>query len=133
MELQDNLSAAPSYVAVGQLLASAVYNGHALPRLLRLVEPSDGRTIAYLAGGADSDFSNHLGQIVGVVGVARNDPALMIKIIEVKQLDLFEAVHSKNAASSPTVPPIQSGQSEPQPSEPAQAAVLAEDKLDPLK
>ena len=137
VELQDDLSAAPSYVAVGQLLASAVYNGHTLPRLLRLVEPSNGRTIAYLARGADSDFSNHLGKIVGVVGVARNDPDLKIKIIKVKQLDLFEAaqhtVHLKNTASTPPVPPIQPNQSVSQPSDSSQVTSLAGDKPDPLK
>lgn len=88
------------YVAVGRLLASMVYNGQTLPRLYRLVEPSDQRTLAYLRPGGDLE-STALGRLVGVVGEAKYDPSLKLKLIEVETIDLLEPRESPSPSPSP--------------------------------
>ncbi len=80
----------PRYDVVGQLLASSVYNGADLPRLLRVVEPGVGRTLAYLKPAAVYQPAASLGRYVGIIGTTRYDPALKLDVIEVEQLDVLE-------------------------------------------
>ncbi len=79
------------YDAVGQLLASGVYDGETGPRLYRLVEPSNMRTIAYVQGGRKLDPAQTLGKIVGIKGPQRYDPALRLRVITVERVDVLEA------------------------------------------
>lgn len=73
--------------AVGQLLASGVYDGTNLPRLYRLVAPSSMQTIAYIrpiSGTVNATAA--LGRIVGVVGQSRHDSALKLRLLEAEQI-----------------------------------------------
>ncbi|MEE9211136.1 MAG: hypothetical protein V3U29_00610 [Phycisphaeraceae bacterium] len=100
------------YDAVGRLLASRVYNGQTLPRLFRLVEPAGGRTIAYIYPGAVREPARHVGMIVGVVGKGGYDPALKLKLIEAKQIDVLEPTGAEPATPAPTTGAA--GQPQPQ-------------------
>ncbi len=78
-----------NYDLVGQLMASAVYDGSSLPRLYRLIEPASFRTLAYVRPGQQVDPNRFLGNTVGIIGQATFDPALKLNIIEVKSIDLL--------------------------------------------
>ena len=98
------------YVAVGRLLASNVYDGRHLPRLLRLVEPSGrgvGRTIAYLDPRGSVTPLRLVGKLVGIVGEMHYDPALKLKVIEIEKIDLLEP-----AAAAATVAPAEAATDE---------------------
>lgn len=71
----------PQYDAVGQLLASGVYDGVNLPRLYRIVSPRM-RTIAYVRPAASIDSVAMLGKIVGVKGDTRVDQSLKLRVLE---------------------------------------------------
>ena len=79
------------YDAVGRLLASGVYDGETLPRLFRLVDPSSGRTLAYIEPGEPVQAGQQLGQVVGIIGDKRYDQAMKLSIIEVERVDLLRA------------------------------------------
>jgi len=78
------------YDAVGQLVASGVYDGINLPRLFRLVSPTL-RTIAYVRPSSEIDTLNMLGQIVGVNGTSRYDPALKLSVLEADKIETLKA------------------------------------------
>jgi hypothetical protein len=78
------------YDAVGQLLASTVYDGDASPRLLRIADPANQRTVAYVLPGPKVDVQQLLGRIVGVKGDAKYDPALRLRVITVEKIDLLQ-------------------------------------------
>ncbi|MCC7407674.1 MAG: hypothetical protein IT442_06355 [Phycisphaeraceae bacterium] len=81
----------PQYSVVGRLLASSVYDGMSLPRLLRLVDPATGRTVAYVDPKLVEGAAYTLGQVVGIVGEVRFDPTLRLNLIDVQKLDVLEA------------------------------------------
>lgn len=81
-----------NYDAVGKLMASSVYDGQTLPRMYRLVDPASGRTLAYLQPNEVTESRRLLGKVVGIEGPMRYDPALKLRVIEVKRIDLLEAV-----------------------------------------
>lgn len=76
-----------AYDAVGRLLASSVYDGRTLPRMFRLVDPTTGRSLAYLRPSDPVDTTQYLGRLVGIQGPTAYDPALKLRIITVKQID----------------------------------------------
>jgi len=78
---------AERYDAIGRLLASNIYDGDQLPLLYRLVEPKTLRTIAYVRPSNKLDISSTLGQLVGVVGEARYDEALKLRVIDPEDVD----------------------------------------------
>lgn len=88
--VQPAAPASPGYGAVGQLLASGVYDGGALPRLYRLVEPSVMRTIVYVRPGPALDPKKSLGNFVGLVGQIREDPVSHQRVMEVERVDVLE-------------------------------------------
>lgn len=77
------------YKLVGRLTASALYNGRTLPLMYRLqsVEGGSGRTLAYLVPNKGIDLNGRLGQIVGVTGDSRIDPALKLRIVHPTRVD----------------------------------------------
>lgn len=77
------------YDAMGQLVASGVYDGVHLPRLYRLVSPSM-RTVVYLRPNDSIDATAMMGKIVGVYGPARYDPALKLRVLEAERIDLLK-------------------------------------------
>jgi len=83
------LEAAEDYAAVGRVTASTIYDGRRLPRLLRLIEPSSGRTVAYLEPDESFDFTGMIGQLVGIVGEKTYDPGLRLTIITPRRVDLL--------------------------------------------
>lgn len=89
-QARDEADVEPIYDATGQLVASSVYDGVNLPRLLRIVEPRTARTIVYVRPSPDRDLRPYIGQIVGVVGRPRFDPALKVRIIDAKRIDVLE-------------------------------------------
>jgi hypothetical protein len=89
------------YDAVGQLLASGVYNGETGPRLYRLVEPKHMRTIAYVQASGKLDPAQTLGKIVGIKGSQRYDPAIKLRVITVDQIDVLEAGTAAGEAEPP--------------------------------
>jgi hypothetical protein len=88
-ELQRQEMLRAGYVAVGRLSASTVYNGQNLPRLYRLQNPADHRTIAYVRPGQQVD-ARLMGKLIGVYGQIRYDAALKLRVIEVQQVDVLE-------------------------------------------
>ena len=86
---QAEIDQPPRYDAVGQLVASTVYDGRTLPRLYRLVDPASMRTIGYVRPSADVDPSQSLGQVVGLVGQARYDAGLKLRVIDVQRIDVL--------------------------------------------
>jgi hypothetical protein len=83
-----------NYNAVGQLLASSVYNGTNLPSLFRIVDAGNGRTIAYVKPVqplTPLEWAAMLGKTVGVVGEAKYDPGLKLRVIDVRKVDLLSA------------------------------------------
>ena len=72
----------------GTLTTSAVFDGTARPRLLRLVSAEEGHTIAYLRPDAVEDVRDLLGDEVAVVGRAERDAELGVRIIDVQWIGL---------------------------------------------
>lgn len=81
---------ARQYDSVGMLLASSVYNGVNLPRLFRIVELAQMRTIAYVRLKPSIAPATCLGKNVGIIGWTKFDPALKLDVIEVRELDILE-------------------------------------------
>lgn len=79
-----------AYNAVGQLLASGVYDGQSAPLLFRVVEPANLRTIAYVRPGKNFDTQGSLGRIVGVIGNTQYDPTLKLRVLDVEEIDVLE-------------------------------------------
>ncbi len=88
-QTQGELISTRNYDMVGQLMASAVYNGESLPRLYRLVEPANFRTLAYIRPSRLVDPNRFLGNTVGIVGQATFDQAIKLDVIEVSSIDLL--------------------------------------------
>lgn len=92
--------ASTNYDATGQLLTSGVYDGINLPRLLRLVDPTTKRTIAYIRPSGKFNAERSLGHMVGIQGQTRLDRGMNLRIIDVKGLDVLEAVNTDTKQSS---------------------------------
>jgi len=82
-------AAQTQYDAVGMLLASSVYDGVTLPRLYRLVNAGEGRTIAYIRASDTFDAARALGNTVGIQGTTRYDTALKLRVVDVTKLDIL--------------------------------------------
>lgn len=78
------------YDAMGKLMASSVYDGRTLPRMLRLVDATTGRTIAYVEPTEPVRPHGMLGQLVGIVGSQQYDPAMKLQVFEVKRIDVLQ-------------------------------------------
>jgi uncharacterized protein YgiM (DUF1202 family) len=85
------------YSAIGRLMASATYDGKALPRMYRVVEPSNGRTLAYVRPDEVDAAIARLGKIVGIEGPIAYDSTLKLMVVDVKHIDVLET-----AAPAPT-------------------------------
>jgi hypothetical protein len=79
------------YDSIGQLQASAVYDGVSLPRLYRLVNPVDQRTMLYVKPSASLDPREHLGRVVGIIGATQYDPGLRLKLLVPDRIDVVES------------------------------------------
>ncbi len=82
-------SAGVAYDAVGILTASTVHNGSNQPELLRLVDPTARRTIAYVEPGGPVDTLQMLGKLVGIVGDTQYDPTTRLRLIDVQTMDVL--------------------------------------------
>ncbi len=94
------LESSSNYVAVGRVMASSVYDGTRLPLLLRLQEPSTGRTIAYLqpnSGEGARDAQRHIGQLVGIVGTKAYDGSLRLTLVNVERIEPLSSSSSSHA------------------------------------
>ncbi len=82
----------PSYTVVGRLMASALYDGRRLPLMYRLqsLDGVGGRTIAYILPSDELDLDAKLGGVVGVVGEARRDRTIRVRMIEPVRVDVLE-------------------------------------------
>lgn len=80
------------YDAVGTLLASAVYDGTDAPRLYRLTDTANSRTIVYVQPGDNYEPRQVLGQVVGIVGQTTYNPGLGLRIITVERIDIMQSV-----------------------------------------
>ncbi len=123
-----------TYAAVGQLLASSVYDGVTLPRMYRIVAPGGGRTIAYIQPGQVRNATATLGKIVGVAGPMRFDPALKANVIDAKRVDVLEKT---SEPSTPAATPSAADESdaalavpEPEAAQPAATPAPVEPALD---
>ena len=79
----------PRYVVTGVLLGSAVYNGVELPRLFRVVDPDQSRTVGYVRPGPAFNASTTLGKRVGVVGRKTVDPVTKFEVIDAQRVDVL--------------------------------------------
>jgi len=82
----------PTYHVVGRLMASTLYDGRRLPLMYRLqsLDGPGGRTIAYILPSEELDLDAKLGGVVGVVGEARRDRTIRVRMIEPTQVDVLE-------------------------------------------
>lgn len=92
--------ASANYDATGQLLTSGVYDGINLPRLLRLVDPTTKRTIAYIRPSGKFNAERSLGHMVGIQGLTRLDRGMNLRIIDVKGLVVLEPANTNTTQSS---------------------------------
>ena len=83
----------PGFDAVGVLTVSTVHTGENQPELLRLLDPSGQRTIAYLEPNADLDAVQMIGQLVGIKGASSFDPSLKLRLIKPDQIVVLGAVN----------------------------------------
>lgn len=81
-----------TYDYKGRLLASAVYDGHTLPRLYRLVDTGSGRTIAYVEPGDAVEPHRMLGRRVGVDGQREYHDALGLYVFNTSNIDVLEGL-----------------------------------------
>ncbi len=79
------------YDAVGRLTASTVYTGDTLPRLLRIVDPANGRTVAYFEPDDRFDYAGMIGQYVGISGEKRYDAGLRLTLITPRNVEMLTA------------------------------------------
>jgi len=86
---QEIIRSTAGYDAVGQIQASRVYDGRRLPRLLRLVDPANGRTLAYLRVPGTFDIREVLGEVVGIQGRTEVDPGLRVRVVQVQAMDVL--------------------------------------------
>jgi uncharacterized protein YgiM (DUF1202 family) len=87
------LNGAPvKYDAVGTLLSSTVYDGTDAPRLFRLVDTANSRTIVYVQPGDNFEPRQVLGQVVGIVGQTTYNPGLGLRVITVDKIDIMQSV-----------------------------------------
>ncbi len=82
----------PTYTVVGRLMASALYDGRRLPLMYRLqsLDGPGGRTIAYIMPNPDLDLNAKVGGVVGVLGDARRDRTIRVRLIEPERVDVLE-------------------------------------------
>ncbi|MGP1346431.1 MAG: hypothetical protein ACTS3F_07170 [Phycisphaerales bacterium] len=92
-ELLERARATRRYSVVGRLSTSTVYDGVALPRLLRIVsvEGDRGRTLAYLAPGEEQNFDLLLGRIVGVSAPPPAESNARVPILVPSAVDALDA------------------------------------------
>jgi hypothetical protein len=83
------LESSAAYIAVGRIAASTIYDGERLPKLLRIQEAANGRTIAYLKPDSKYEVVNLIGNLVGIVGEKTYDEVLHLNIIQPKKIDLL--------------------------------------------
>jgi hypothetical protein len=82
-------SFAGTYDAVGILAASTVHTGSNQPELLRLIDPTVGRTLAYVEPGGEIDTAQMVGRLVGITGTATYDPTSKLKLFQVASVDVL--------------------------------------------
>jgi hypothetical protein len=80
------------YSAIGQLMASTVYDGSNGPRLYRLVDPANSRTVVYVQPGDNYDANKTLGRVVGIIGQTTYNPGLGLRIITVESIDVLQSI-----------------------------------------
>ncbi len=83
------IEARSEYTAVGVLNASIVYDGVRLPLLFRLVDPSTGQTVSYVAPGDGFQLSTMLGTLLGIKGEKCYDDSLKLDTITPKTIDFL--------------------------------------------
>lgn len=88
------------YDAVGRLTASTVYTGASLPRLLRIVDPATGRTVAYIEPDDRFDYAGMIGQIVGVSGEKRYDAGLRLTLVSPRNVEMLTASSSTTTSTT---------------------------------
>ncbi|WP_432798721.1 hypothetical protein [Poriferisphaera sp. WC338] len=99
VQVKINRPLVVEYDAMGQLLASGVYDGKHLPRMYRLLDRSTGRTLAYVKPGKVVDGHATLGRYVGIKGKIGYDPALKLKVITVEKIDVLESAKKKASST----------------------------------
>lgn len=79
------------YQFVGRLVRSSVYDGARLPLMYRMVSVNESvpRTIGYIVPDQATDYASKLGQIVGVLGASKLDPALNLRIVTPTRVDVL--------------------------------------------
>ncbi|MBB6429398.1 SH3 domain-containing protein [Algisphaera agarilytica] len=82
---------ASEYDAVGILTASTVHTGANQPVLLRLLDPTGKRTVAYLEPSEAVDTVQMIGRIVGIVGESVYDPTTRLNLIRPTRVDVLSA------------------------------------------
>ena len=83
------LESSAAYIAVGRVAASTIYDGERLPKLLRLQDAANGRTIAYLKPDSKYEVVNLIGNLVGIVGEKTYDEVLHLNIVHPRRIDLL--------------------------------------------
>jgi hypothetical protein len=78
------------YDAVGILTVSTVHTGGNQPKLLRLLDPTGRRTVAYLEPLDNEEMTvRMIGRLVGIRGEAIFDPTTRLNLIQPTQIDIL--------------------------------------------
>lgn len=85
------LELAENYSAVGIVTASTIYDGKRLPQMLRLVDPSTGRTIVYVQPDDSFNFAGKIGRLIGIVGEKSYNGGLRLTVIKPRRVDILTA------------------------------------------
>lgn len=88
---REALVRSAEYTAVGRIIASTIYDGQNLPRLLRLQDLGTGRTIAYIQPDEAGEVIRHIDLVVGIVGPRRYDEVLRLNVITPQRIDVLTA------------------------------------------
>lgn len=85
------LSQTHAYSIVGRLVPSTVYDGKRLPRMYRIqsVGQAVPRTLGYVRPEQAEDVTSMLGEVVGVVGDARLDRSLKLRVVRPERIDVL--------------------------------------------
>ncbi|MEX2670789.1 MAG: SH3 domain-containing protein [Phycisphaeraceae bacterium] len=91
---EEDAARPKQYAAVGRLTTSTLYTGEKLPLLYRVVDPTTGRTVAYVQPSPGVDPINLINKYVGVEGRRDFDGSLGLYVVTAKSIDELSATQS---------------------------------------
>ena len=88
-EYQSVMSLNGKYTVVGVLAVSNTFDGRLRPLMYRIQDQKSGRTLGYLPANKDYEFSEFVGQTVGIAGKSAWNSTWRVPVIENERFDLL--------------------------------------------